>query len=49
MTKYEKTSHHYKEMKNKLNDKTLNQEQLSNLYFGLGKYYGTLKIIKVHF
>ncbi len=49
MTKYDKTSLHYKEMKNKLNDKTLNQEQLSNLYFGLGKYYEDIKNYKSAF
>jgi tetratricopeptide (TPR) repeat protein len=46
MTTYNLNNPHYKTMKDKLNDKTLNQEQLSHLYFGLGKYYEDIQDYK---
>ena len=46
MNKYLKNDIHFKEVEKKLNDKSLNQEQKSHLYFSLGKYYDDIKDYK---
>lgn len=43
MSKYSKNDFHIEEIEKKLNNKSLNQEQKSHLYFSLGKYYEDIK------
>ena len=43
MSKYSKNDVQIEEIKKKLNNKSLNQEQKSHLYFSLGKYYEDIK------
>ena len=39
ITKYSKNDDHFKKMNHKLNNVSLDYKQLSELYFGIGKYY----------
>ena len=43
MKKYEKKDPHLSDMESKLKELKLNDDQLSNLYFGLGKAYSDIK------
>ena len=49
MKKYKENDNHLNEMKVKLEKDDLNEEQLSNLYFGLGKAYGDINNSKKSF
>jgi len=43
ITKYSKNDDHFKKMYHKLNNVSLDDKQLSELYFGIGKYYEDIR------
>lgn len=46
ITKYTKNDDHFKKMNHKLNNISLSDKQLSELYFGIGKYYEDIRDYK---